>query len=73
MNDVFDFISRNWDSILWILSGILSVATAVVRLTPSPKDDAWLRRVTGFFSFLEHRDVGGTKLPGFPAKRADRS
>ena len=73
MTELFAFIAEHWAEISAVASGLISVATVVVKMTPSPKDDEWLKKATGFLSFLQHKDVGGLKLPGFPAKPADRS
>lgn len=52
-----------WPVIAAALSGLVAVATLVTRLTPSPADDEWVRKVAGWLSFLQHADVGGAKVP----------
>lgn len=37
-----DWIAQNWDSLLAIATGLVTVASVVVKLTPSTVDDAWL-------------------------------
>lgn len=41
---------EHYDEILAIIGGTVSVATIVVKLTPTPKDDAVLARVIHFLS-----------------------
>ncbi len=63
MAEVFGWIVSNWSVIVGALGALLLAASAVTRLTPSPKDDAFVAKLLGWFSVLEHMDVGGAKAP----------
>ena len=67
-----DWIVANWDVLVGLVGGVLALATGITKLTPSPKDDEVVKKIVGFFSILEHADVGGAKLPGKPTVKADR-
>ena len=57
------WIIENWEV---LLGAIVALATAVTRLTPTPKDDALLSRATdllGRLSVLEHKDSGRSLKP----------
>ena len=38
------YIQENWEQILTILAGIVTVASAIAALTPTPKDDGWVKK-----------------------------
>lgn len=45
---MIDFIKNNWTEILAIYGGIVAVCTAIVKITPSTKDDAILDKIIKF-------------------------
>lgn len=47
-----EWIIANWESILIIVSRAISVASVIVKLTPTPKDDAILSKVIAFLKIL---------------------
>lgn len=47
-----EWIIANWESVLIIVSGAISVASVIVKLTPTPKDDAILSKVIAFLKIL---------------------
>ncbi len=47
-----EWILANWESILIIVSGAISVASVIVKLTPTPKDDAILSKVVKFLEVI---------------------
>lgn len=47
-----NFIIENWQSMLAILGGLVTVATLIVGLTPSQKDDAILAKVIKVVDWL---------------------
>lgn len=47
-----DWIATNWDAILAVIGGIVTTATAIVQLTPTPKDDAALAKVVKYLQFF---------------------
>lgn len=56
----------NWGTIVTISVAVLAAASVVTKLTPTPVDDgivAFLQKLLGFLSGLNHSDVGGTKAP----------
>lgn len=64
------WLIENWDVLVGLVGGVLALATGITKLTPSPKDDEVVKKIVGFFSMLEHVDVGGLKAPLKPAKKA---
>ena len=50
--EIMEWIIANWESILLIISGVISVASIIVKLTPTPKDDAILAKVVSFLKIL---------------------
>lgn len=52
---IIGWLKANWDSVLAIVGGVVSVATTIVKLTPTPKDDnalATLIRLLSVFSLV---------------------
>ncbi len=47
-----EWILANWENVLLIISGVISVASIIVKLTPTPNDDAILARVISFLKIL---------------------
>lgn len=53
--EIITWLKMNWDSVLAIIGGIVSVATIIVKLTPTQKDDnalATLIRILSIFSLV---------------------
>lgn len=67
------WILENWVTIVSVIGGIISVASTIVGLTPTPKDDAILKAVREFLiriSVLKPSDSEGTfKAIGTKVKR----
>lgn len=40
-----DWLTAHWDDVLGILTGVVTVASLVVKLTPTPKDDKAVAKV----------------------------
>lgn len=55
---MFDIIINNVDSVFAVIGGIVSVASIIVKLTPTTKDDSVLEKV---INFLDHFSVVNTK------------
>lgn len=73
MIEAIDWITANWDQIAAALVGLYGVITVIVGLTPTPKDDAFLRRLSERLSFLAPRGIAPKlKLPGAAPKRDDK-
>ena len=52
---IIGWLKANWESVLAIIGGFVSVATIIVKLTPTPKDDnalATLIRLLSVFSLV---------------------
>ena len=50
MNETISFIQNHWDELLAIIGGIVSVASIIVKLTPTTKDDNVLKAVVNFLA-----------------------
>jgi len=46
--EIFTWIQDNWQGILQVVTGLVTVASIVVRWTPTLKDDTWLLAVVKF-------------------------
>jgi hypothetical protein len=40
---MLEWLTTKWDDVLTILAYIIAAASVIVRLTPTPKDDAFLK------------------------------
>ncbi len=61
---MIEWIQAHWTDILAIWGGLVAVATVIVKLTPSQKDDAWLAwivKVLDNFSVVNPNDKAGKK------------
>ncbi len=65
------WLLQNWDSIVVVSTAVMTAASVVTRLTPTPRDDeavAAVRRFLGRLSILDHADAPHTlKPPGRPS------
>lgn len=52
MTEIINWCMENWQHILAAIGAAVTLATAVVKLTPTPKDDAVLAKVIGVLSAL---------------------
>ena len=55
MTELIVWIKTNWESVLAIIGGIVSVATIIVKLTPTQKDDnalATIIKILSIFSLV---------------------
>lgn len=50
MSDFISFIQTHWDELLSIIGGIVSVASIIVKLTPTTKDDSVLNAIINFLA-----------------------
>ena len=50
MNEAISFIQNHWDELLAIIGGIVSVASIIVKLTPTTKDDNVLNAIVNFLA-----------------------
>lgn len=42
---LIDFLEKHWTDIMLILTGIISIASVIVKLTPTKKDDNVLDKI----------------------------
>jgi hypothetical protein len=61
------YIQENWEQILTILTGIVAVASAIAALTPTPKDDGWVKKAYKVVDLLA-LNVGKAKDKGEESK-----
>lgn len=62
--DIITWVQDNWDTLVSLLIAIYAVLNIVVGLTPTAKDDEWLKKFSQFLAFLTPRDAEGTiKMP----------
>ena len=47
-----EWIATNWVNIMAVYGGIVALATAVVKVTPSTKDDEILGKIVKFLDFF---------------------
>ncbi len=52
MTEVISFIQNHWDELLAIIGGVVSVASIIVKLTPTTKDDNVLNTIINFLAKL---------------------
>ena len=49
---MIEYISENKEGIFQIVTAVIAVASAVAALTPTPKDDGWIKKITGIIDLL---------------------
>lgn len=57
MDAIISWFSANWVNIAAIYGGVVAVATVIVKLTPSQKDDAVLANIVDIISYFSHADI----------------
>lgn len=57
---MLEWIAAHYDEVLAIIGGIVSVASLIVKLTPTTKDDAILAKIV---SVLEYVSIVNKKAP----------
>lgn len=58
MTEIINFFQNHYTDLLAILGGIISIATIIVKLTPTTKDDAILSKI---INLLEKFSLVNTK------------
>lgn len=48
--EVLTFIQNHYDELLAIIGGVVSIATIIVRLTPSTRDNEVLEKIINFLA-----------------------
>jgi len=49
---MIEYISENKEGIFQIITAVIAVASAVAALTPTPKDDGFIKKITGIIDLL---------------------
>ena len=58
------WILEHWSEVLQIIGSFVAAATIITGLTPTPKDDEWLKKIVSALSFVTSKDKEGTfKVP----------
>jgi len=57
------WITTHWQEMLGAVMAALTLASAITKLTPSPKDDAVVMKIIAWLSFLQPKGAGSVKLP----------
>ena len=52
MTDIINWVLGHKGEIIGILTGVVTVASAVAALTPPPKDDSWVKKIYGIVDWL---------------------
>lgn len=47
-----DWIANNWQTVLLIITSIVTLASIIVKLTPTPNDDAVLAKIINFLKVI---------------------
>lgn len=60
--EVLSWLEAHWDDVLAIIGGVVTVASTIVKLTPTQKDDAVWAKVVAFLDFFSIVNPNGTKV-----------
>jgi hypothetical protein len=52
MNDTIKFLTENSETLIAIVTGVVTVASLVANLTPSDKDNGWVAKVAKVVNYL---------------------
>jgi hypothetical protein len=61
MADIINWITTNWAYIVAGLAGLVLVSSIIVKLTPTTKDDSFMRKVVNFFDHFSIFDTADNK------------
>ena len=50
MSEVISFIQNHYDELLAIIGGVVSIASIIVKLTPSTRDNEILEKIINFLA-----------------------
>ena len=64
-----NFVMENWDRLVLIVTGVVTTASIIVKMTPTPKDDKVLAKIIKFLNFL----AINTKGNGFEPAPKDQN
>lgn len=60
MTQLINWCTQHWQDVLAIIGGVVSVATVIVKLTPTQKDDAVLGKIIAVLSALSLVNTEGS-------------
>ena len=60
--EVLSWLEAHWDDVLAIIGGVVTVASTIVKLTSTQKDDAVWAKVVAFLDFFSIVNPNGTKV-----------
>lgn len=63
---IIEWFASNWDVILMVSGAVLSLASIVTKLTPTPTDDKvvdFIKNLLARLSVLQPKGVSGVKAP----------
>jgi len=67
VENVISWLFSHWLEITEAVGLLFTAASIVTGLTPTPKDDEWLKKAAAFVSFVTSKDLPGTfKAPLTP-------
>jgi hypothetical protein len=52
MNDTIKFLTENSETLIAIVTGVVTVASLVANLTPSDKDNGWVAKIAKVVNYL---------------------
>ena len=52
MQDTLKYAQENWEEILAILTGAVALASAIAAMTPTPKDDGFVKKLYKLIDLL---------------------
>lgn len=52
MQDTIKFVTENAETLIAIVTGIVTVASLVANLTPSDKDNTWVSKISKWVDYL---------------------
>lgn len=68
MTGIINWCTAHWDEVLQVIGGVVAVATIIVKLTPTQKDDSVLGKVIKVLAALSLVNPDGSAV----GKRADK-
>ena len=60
MTQLINWCTQHWQDVLAIIGGVVSVATIIVKLTPTQKDDVVLGKIIAVLSALSLVNTDGS-------------
>jgi hypothetical protein len=60
MESVIIWFQSNWDSVIFIIGAVVSIATVIVKITPTTKDDTILAKIIKVLSAFSLCNADGS-------------